>query len=51
MNHIPLTRRQTHNRWQQNSEMDALHGLQLIVEDEGTDVMSGQKEAEVVRLR
>lgn len=43
------TLRQTHNRWQENSETDALHGLQHIVQDDGTDVVS--KEAEVVRLR
>ena len=45
------TLRQTHNRWQENCEADALHGLQLTVRDGGPDVVSGKKEAEVVRLR
>ena len=31
--------------------MDALHGLQLVVQDVGTDVVSGKEEAEVARLR
>lgn len=47
--------RQTQNRWQENSQMDARRRgciqLQLLVKNEGTDVMSGNQEAEVVSLR
>lgn len=43
------TLRETHGRWREYSETDALHGSQLVVQDGGTDVVS--EEAEVVRLR
>lgn len=34
--------RQTHNRCQESSEMDAVHGMWLILQEEGRCVVSGK---------